>query len=227
MDPRGGRCGSGYGVPGFAERYDASRPGTPTALVDLLCQYARRPGGAWRPRLVVDLGCGTGHSTAVWAGRADAVVGVEMEPAMLAVARRRVTAPDVEFREGFAHATGLPAGAADIVTCVQSFHWMEPESTLAEVARILRPGGVFAAVDWAMPAMDWEAEAADLRFIQTVRRLRREHGLDAAEPRRNRASGASGPRTATWTRSGAAGTSATPGRSCCTRRSAAAPSAWC
>ncbi len=42
-------------------------------------------------------------------------------------------------------------GTAGIVTCAQSFHWMEPESTFIEVARILRPGGVFAAYDYDRP----------------------------------------------------------------------------
>jgi len=45
-------------------------------------------------------------------------------------------------------ATDLPDGCADIVTCSQSLHWMVPESTFAEVARILRPGGVFATYDY-------------------------------------------------------------------------------
>ena len=39
-----------------------------------------------------------------------------------------------------AHATGLDEGSADIVTCSQSLQWMAPEPTLAEIARILRPG---------------------------------------------------------------------------------------
>jgi len=162
-----------YGRPGFAEQYGASRPHTPSALVDLLCLYAR----VERPRLVVDLGCGTGLSTAIWPDRADGVIGIEREPAMLALARQSQTAPNVELRGGVAQDTGLPAASADIVTCVQSFHWMEPEATLREVARILRPGGVFAAVDYDMPAVGWEVEVADLRFIETARRLRREHGL--------------------------------------------------
>ena len=113
-----------------------------------------------------------------WADRAERVVGIEQEPAMLAVAQQDSTASNIEFRQGVAQATGLPADSADVVTCVQAFHWMEPTSTLAEVSRILRPGGVFAAVDYEMPAMDGEVEAADLRFLQTVRRLLREHGID-------------------------------------------------
>jgi ubiquinone/menaquinone biosynthesis C-methylase UbiE len=184
MERHRGDDGRGYGAPGFAARFDSSRPSTPPILVDVLCQYAR----VSRPRLVVDLGCGTGHSTIVWADRAERVIGIEMEPAMLDVARGRANSPTFEWRQGFAHDTGLPNGGADVVTCVQAFHWMDPDTTLGEVARILSPGGVFAAVDWEMPAMDWEVEEADLNFIQTVRRFRREHGLahaDAADERRH------------------------------------------
>jgi SAM-dependent methyltransferase len=60
-------------------------------------------------------------------------------------------APHVEYREAFASQTGLRDGTADIVTCSQSLHWMEPEPTFAEAARILRPGGVFAAYDYDWP----------------------------------------------------------------------------
>ena len=36
-----GKRAEGYGVPGFAVRYDSSRPRTAAVLMDLLCQYAR------------------------------------------------------------------------------------------------------------------------------------------------------------------------------------------
>ena len=142
-----------------------------------------RPRGA--PRLVVDLGCGTGLSAAVWAARAERVVGVEPAPGMLAVARRRLAAPNLEVRQGPGHATGLPAGGADVVTAVQAFHYMDPEATLAEVARVLRPGGVFAAADYYGPVTsDWELEAADEHLYRTAPRLRQELGLPYPRPRR-------------------------------------------
>lgn len=170
FDPVGNVERTGFGRPGFAEAYDAVRPGTPEALLDLLCQYAR----VERPRLVVDLGCGTGLSTEPWAARAERVVGVEPLPEMLAVARGRLP-PNVELVEAFAHETGLPDASADVVVCVQSFHWMDPVPTLREVARILRPGGVFAAVDYDGPAsLDWEVEQAAIRFREEARRLRGE-----------------------------------------------------
>jgi ubiquinone/menaquinone biosynthesis C-methylase UbiE len=138
---------SGYERPGFSSTYDRYRPRTPPELVEVLTRYIRRT----RPTLVVDLGTGTGLSARAWAEAAEQVVGVEPNPVMLAEAERATTEPNVSFRLAFAHATGLDNGTADIVTCSQSLHWMEPEPTFTEVARVLRPGGVFAAYDYDWP----------------------------------------------------------------------------
>jgi SAM-dependent methyltransferase len=166
---------SGYAAEGFASGYDSHRPSPPRALLDILCLEAQ----VERPGLVVDLGSGTGLSTRAWADRAEQVVGVEASPEMRAQAEATTfqtlqqtvakSLRGVRFVQAFAQATGLPDGMADIVTCSQSFHWMEPEPTLAEAARILRPGGVFAAYDYDWPpVVHWEVEAA---FEEMVQRL--------------------------------------------------------
>jgi SAM-dependent methyltransferase len=162
---------SGYDRPGFAEGYDRHRPRPPDALLEWLCRYTR----AERPALVVDLGCGTGLSTRAWSGRAERVVGIEPNAAMLASA---APAPGVEFREAFAQDTGLEDGCADIVTCSQSLHWMEPEPTFIEAARILRPGGVFAAYDYDWPpVVDPEVDAAFVAYQKRRRELRERRDL--------------------------------------------------
>ncbi|MGH3004194.1 MAG: class I SAM-dependent methyltransferase [Gaiellaceae bacterium] len=135
---------SGYGGRGFADTYDAFRPSPPQALLDVLSHVAQTP----HPSLVVDLGCGTGLSTRAWSERADDVVGVEANPAML---EQAATAGGPRYVEATADQTGLPGGRADLVTCAQSFHWMEPAPVLAEAARLLRPGGAFAAYDYDWP----------------------------------------------------------------------------
>jgi SAM-dependent methyltransferase len=138
---------SGYAAEGFPELYDAARPAPPAALLDVLLYLAQ----VERPRLVVDLGAGTGLSTRAWAERADAVIGVEGNPAMAAQARATTTAPNVRYVDAFAADTGLPPEEADVVTVAQAFHWMEPQAVLREAARLLRPGGVFAAYDYDVP----------------------------------------------------------------------------
>jgi len=144
---------------GFAELYDTHRPRPPEIIVDLLTQMAAKQ----RP-VVVDLGSGTGLSTLLWTRSAAEVVGVEPTADMRAQAERRAAESDVgtvRFIEGLSTATGLPDRYADIVTCSQSLHWMEPNGTFAEVARILCAGGVFAAYDcdWP-PTLNAEAEQA-------------------------------------------------------------------
>jgi SAM-dependent methyltransferase len=166
---------SGYSGDGFAAGYDSHRPAPPAALLDILCLEAQ----VERPRLVVDLGSGTGLSTRAWADRADEVVGVEASPEMYAHAeattsealQQTVAKPrgSVRFVHAHAQETGLPDGTADVVTCSQSFHWMDPVSTLAEAARILRHGGVFAAYDYDWPpVVHWEVEAAFEEMIKRV-----------------------------------------------------------
>src|SRR5579863_9134523 len=163
---------------GKASSYDRARPSPPPALLDLLTQLIQMP----RPALVVDLGSGTGLSTAIWGERAERVIGIEPNADMRQEAARKVEdypyAAHIEYREGLAHRTGLPDGCADIVTAAQSFHWMEPTATLAEIARILRPGGLFAAYDYDWPpTIHWELDQLAQELSKHLVELVRERGL--------------------------------------------------
>lgn len=146
---------------GFADVYEKYRPTLPAIIADLLLQLA----GMDRADHVVDLGCGTGLSALMWLNRTSSFTGVEPSSDMRAIASRRPewlsTTTHAQFVAGEAHQTALPDGSADIITASQSFHWMEPVSTLKEVARVLRSGGVFAAYDcdWP-PVSDPVADAA-------------------------------------------------------------------
>src|SRR5689334_5554142 len=163
---------------GKASSYDRVRPTPPPVLLDLLTQLIDLP----HPGLVVDLGSGTGLSTAIWGERAERVIGIEPNTDMRQEALRKVEdhpyAAHIEYREGLAHRTGLPDGCADIVTAAQSFHWMEPTSTLAEIARILRPGGLFAAYDYDSPlTIYWELDRLAQEVTSRLVGLIRERGL--------------------------------------------------
>lgn len=141
---------------GFADLYDANRPSPPLQISEVLASYAR----VAHP-VVVDLGSGTGISSR-WAGEwAQSVTGIEPSDDM----RRRAVdrgGRNITYLAGTSERTGLDDGCADIVLAVQAMHWMEPTSTLREVARVLRPGGVFATVDADWPPVSGvvEAEAA-------------------------------------------------------------------
>lgn len=164
---------------GFADCYDAYRPVPPSVIADILTQFAQSP----KLKLVVDLGSGTGLSTRIWADHAYGVIGIEPSADMRHEAEKRTAelCPDsnISYREGLSNKTGLPDRCVDIVTCSQSLHWMEPESTLTEAARILRPGGIFAAIDcdWP-PVINWEAELAYKEFNKRVHELEETYGIE-------------------------------------------------
>lgn len=168
---------SGYDGVGFADDYDRYRPRPPSVLFELLPALA----GAARPRVVVDLGSGTGLSARAWAGIADQVVGVEPNPAMRAFASRASNETNVRYVDASSYATGLRPESVDIVTAAQSIQWMRPKDLFSEVGRILRPGGVFCAFNYFVfqtPA--WEASSAFEFVQQRKHELRIQLGLQDA-----------------------------------------------
>ncbi|MCZ8514463.1 class I SAM-dependent methyltransferase [Paenibacillus filicis] len=152
---------------GFEDDYDRYRPAAPQQVAEILTAYL-----GTRPRLVADLGCGTGLSTFLWANQAERVIGIEPNDDMHGKAVKKLShdhadaSGTVSFRAGYSNQLDLESGSADLVTCSQSFHWMEPVSTLLEASRVLTEGGIFACYDcdWP-PTFNWTLEEAYNRLI--------------------------------------------------------------
>jgi SAM-dependent methyltransferase len=126
-----------------AEEYERTRPTYPPAVLEAL------PLGA--DAAVVDLGAGTGKLTRVLAARYRDVTAVEPLANMRAMLER--VAPGVMALAGSAERIPLDDGSVDGVFAAQAFHWFDKPVALPEIARVLRPGGVFAIV-WNGPNDD-------------------------------------------------------------------------
>lgn len=140
---------------GFADVYDNARPKCPEKVTDIIIKYLGK-----QPSVVVDIGCGTGLSTFIWSGISKEVIGIEPSTDMLNLAKQKSAGlGNVNFIHAFSDKTGLEDNLADVITCSQSFHWMNPETTLNEVSRVLKDRGVFAIYDcdWP-PVCNWEVE---------------------------------------------------------------------
>jgi SAM-dependent methyltransferase len=126
----------------WADEYDRFRPGYPDALFETI---ARRLALPRRP-LVVDLGAGTGRASLAMASLGWRVTAVEPGKAMLELLRVRASDEGLllSTMQADAEATGLDPSSVDLVTAAQSFHWFAREAALAEIGRILRPGGGLA-----------------------------------------------------------------------------------
>ena len=119
-----------------ATEYEQTRPSYPPALLDALPLDADAS--------VLDLGAGTGKLTRVLAERYREVTAVEPLANMRAMLERVV--PGVTAVPGSAERIPLDDGSVDGVFAAQAFHWFDKPVALPEIARVLRPGGVFAIV---------------------------------------------------------------------------------
>ncbi len=111
------------------------------------------------PLRVVDLGAGTGKFSRLIASLGHDVVAVEPDPEMLAILEAAGTGERVSPLLGSAESIPLGAASVDAVVAAQSYHWFDTEEARAEIARVLRPGGVFGPV-WNVrdPSVPWVAE---------------------------------------------------------------------
>ena len=108
---------------------------------------------------VLDLGTGTGSvamRAAALVGPAGSVIGVDISPDMLALARRRLVEAghsNVELREGRAEQLPADSGAFDALLASFSLMYVIDRAAAArEMRRVLRPGGRFVAAVWAAPS---------------------------------------------------------------------------
>lgn len=157
---------AGVGYQRAAGVYESSRPSYPLAAVAALADALPLEQG----RTVVDLGAGTGKFTRLLALTGAEVLAVE--PVREMRERLAELLPGVAATGGTAEDTGLPDRCADAVVAAQSWHWFDVPAALAEVERLLRPGGALALVwntyDTSVP---WVRDFQDIYFRLAPRDL--------------------------------------------------------
>ena len=125
---------------------------------------------------VLDVACGTGIVARIAAGRVGtrgSVVGIDRNPAMLAIASR--LRPDIEWREG--DASGLPflARSFDVVLCQAALMFFaDPRRALAEMARAIKDDGTVAIQVWDR----LEDQPAYRPFVEVAARSAGEHATE-------------------------------------------------
>lgn len=124
-----------------ADTYEAGRPSYPAEAVAWMLEPVREPGRALR---VADVGAGTGKLTRVIVESGAEVIAIDPDLGMLE--RLRANVVGVPTFVGRAEALPLPDAALDAVLLGQAWHWVDVQAASAEVARVLRVGGVLGMV---------------------------------------------------------------------------------
>lgn len=131
----------------IGEDYDRYRPGFPEAAASAIVPDT--------VDAALDLGAGTGKFTERLVGRARRTLAVEPSERMLQVLRAKL--PDVDARIGTAERIPVADASTDVVTVAQAFHWFDRAVALAEISRILVPGGTLGLL-WnrSDPTCAWD-----------------------------------------------------------------------
>jgi SAM-dependent methyltransferase len=171
------RMGEGIDLGGFASVDASEDPGAYGAYlgrvgaIDAVREWKERSFALLEPvpgSRLLDLGCGTGEDVLALAARVapgGRVIGIDASHAMIDEARRRAAGAGeaVELRVGDARRLDLPDGSLDGCRSERTLlHLDEPGRALAEMARVVRPGGVVVAAepDWGTLAVDAPDRAA-------------------------------------------------------------------
>jgi SAM-dependent methyltransferase len=147
--------GSSFGT--AAAAYAEHRPGYAEAAV----RWALEPVATRTPLRVLDLAAGTGKLTATLVGLGAEVTAVEPDPAMLAELRRDLGS--VPALPGRAEDIPLPDRSVDAVLVGQAMHWFDLDLAIPEIARVLTPGGVLAAL--------WNVDDDRVGWIATLTQI--------------------------------------------------------
>jgi SAM-dependent methyltransferase len=136
-----------------AADYARGRPSWPEQAIDAV--------GVSADAHVLDLAAGTGKLTELLLRRFARVTAVEPDDAM------RAANPATDARAGTAESIPVDADLVDAVFVAEAFHWFCDPSAVAEIARVLRPGGTLALL-WNRTTGD-SAPAAVHELMETLR----------------------------------------------------------
>lgn len=128
------------GFAAAADAYERGRPDySPEAIEWLVREVGVGPGNR-----VLDLAAGTGKLTRQLVATGAELVAVEPVAAMRA--KLAEILPEVEALDGTAERIPLPDRSVDAVVVGQAFHWFDGARALAEIHRVLRPGGALGLI---------------------------------------------------------------------------------
>jgi SAM-dependent methyltransferase len=141
-----------------AAAYDRYRPRYPQEALRWALD------GLGTPSRVIDLGAGTGILTRGLLALGHQVVPVEPDPGMRA--QLQAATPGVIAVAGTAESMPLPDQSADAVLAGQAYHWFDPDSAQVEIARVIRPAGMFAPI-WNVrdDSVPWVAELSRIASV--------------------------------------------------------------
>ncbi|XP_067121950.1 putative methyltransferase DDB_G0268948 isoform X1 [Centruroides vittatus] len=131
-----------------AAEYAKYRPRSPPAVAEKIIQYLKEKITTLNHAL--DIGCGSGQSTALFASHFEKVTGIDVSQAQIEEAIKNNKFTNVEYKVSSAEDTKLENESIQLVAASQSVHWFDLDKFYNEVDRLLVPNGVLAMYGYSV-----------------------------------------------------------------------------
>jgi ubiquinone/menaquinone biosynthesis C-methylase UbiE len=145
------------GYEAASDAYERGRPEYPSDAVDYIARKLPISGG----RTILDLGAGTGKFSRLIVPFGASIVAIEPVDAM----RKKLieAAPSARVSGGTAERIPLPHASVDGAVVAQAFHWFDGPAALAEIHRVLVPGGRLALI--------WNVRDESVRWVEELTKI--------------------------------------------------------
>ncbi|MGB0920707.1 MAG: class I SAM-dependent methyltransferase [Alphaproteobacteria bacterium] len=148
-----------------AATYQTGRPTYPKAALD----WVQNTLGIAAHHIVLEMGAGTGKFTQCLAATNAHIIAADAVPEMLGELTKAL--PQTETLACTAEDIPLDDSSVDFVVCAQAFHWFATDKAVAEMRRILKPGGKLALI--------WNSRDQSCEWVEALSQIMRPYGGDA------------------------------------------------
>ena len=145
--------------------YDSARSSYPGNLIDDILTISRMPADG----NVLDVGCGTGKATTLFAQRNFQVLGIDIGEELIALARRNTSKfPNVSYQVSSFEDVDLQPQSFNLIVSAQAWHWLDPAKAYEKAHNLLKNQGQIA--------LFWKIQEYDkLEFLQELKKLYLKH----------------------------------------------------
>lgn len=144
------------GYAGVADVYTRGRPGYP----DEASTWLREVVGLSAGKTVIEIGAGTGKFLPLLLRSGADVIALEPVEGMRSALESQF---DVRTLAGAANNINLPDESVDAVVCAQAFHWFATTEAVAEMRRVLKPGGILGLI--------WNGRDTSIPWVAAMNRI--------------------------------------------------------
>jgi len=139
-----------------AEAYALFRPETSPKVASVVLNYMQslqKNVSKDKYDVMIDVGCGNGQSTAVFAHCFKRIIAIDASPSQVEIAKKINKFDHIEIAEGTAESLPASDKSVDLIACGQAAHWFNLKKFYAECQRVLKPSGCLVMHGYGKPCI--------------------------------------------------------------------------